>query len=471
MRRGYYGDRSEDRVYRRRWHHDRGLGARNRGDAHAKCKCSSSCRLSALSRFLKSSLTEAAAQVVVRNISLENNHRQGMSVISAVGLLVEDTVFRGTNGTAPEAGVDIEPDNPKSTLVDVVFRRCHAIDNNGCGFQMNLYKLEHAFDAPMSILFEDCHAAWSVGYPFESPFANRHNVREAEGSGYLVGGPRAAGSVTVRGGTVRGSAGAGIDIENKRESGPTITFADVTLINVARVDDGFSQPWMRAAPILLLTEEGGLGGIWFESVRVIDDRPRPFLRWEQLPCKQQGPCGNGSADIRGDIAVEWLSTDRQCMPSLLDNGSAWVGPGPLRNLSIACDQHNASEVLGMDGVSLRGSSQRTSRAPPIKIDERSATALNWSHFAHFSWRARVTGISDKRPIPNTTWFVIAGNTTGANGSAWTSPMTFNNVSIARAAGAHTNMVLLAGKGSYDAVAADTFDFLSFAFVQGVIHQT
>ena len=145
--------------------------------------------------------------------------------------------------------------------------------------------------------------------------------------------------------------------------------------------------------------------------------------------------------------------------------------GPLRNLSIACDQHNASEVLGMDGVSLRGSSQRTSRAPPIKIDERSATALNWSHFAHFSWRARVTGISDKRPIPNTTWFVIAGNTTGANGSAWTSPMTFNNVSIARAAGAHTNMVLLAGKGSYDAVAADTFDFLSFAFVQGVIHQT
>ena len=68
--------------------------------------------------------------MVVRNVSLENNHRQGMvstatvgpshlatrssdadrccqqSVISAVGLLVEDTVFRDTNGTAPEAGVE-----------------------------------------------------------------------------------------------------------------------------------------------------------------------------------------------------------------------------------------------------------------------------------------------------------------------------------------------------------------------------
>ena len=64
----------------------------------------------------------------MRNVSLENNHRQGMvstatvvhlatrssdadsccqqSVISAVGLLVEDTVFRDTNGTSPEAGVE-----------------------------------------------------------------------------------------------------------------------------------------------------------------------------------------------------------------------------------------------------------------------------------------------------------------------------------------------------------------------------
>ena len=101
-----------------------------------------------------------------------------------------------------EPPCSIEPDNPKSTLVDVVFRRCHAIDNNGCGFQMNIGKLEHAWDAPMTILFEDCHVEWSPGYPFESPFY--------DGSGYMVGSPRAAGSVTVRGGTVRGSAGAGI---------------------------------------------------------------------------------------------------------------------------------------------------------------------------------------------------------------------------------------------------------------------
>ena len=136
---------------------------------------------------------------------------------------------------------------------------------------MNIGKLEHAWDAPMTILFEDCHVEWSPGYPFESP--------HYDGSGYIVANPRAAGSVTVRGGSVRGSAGAGIEIYNKVESGPTVTFADVTLHKVARVDDGFKQPWMHVAPIMFMTDEGGMGGIWFESVRVIDDRPRPFLRW------------------------------------------------------------------------------------------------------------------------------------------------------------------------------------------------
>ena len=45
--------------------------------------------------------------VVIQGVELSNNHRQGISVISAVGLLVEDSIMRGTNGTAPEAGVGV----------------------------------------------------------------------------------------------------------------------------------------------------------------------------------------------------------------------------------------------------------------------------------------------------------------------------------------------------------------------------
>ena len=57
--------------------------------------------------------------------------------------------------------MDIEPDDALSILVDVVFRRCQFIDNNGAGVIIDAAKLDHDVDAPVSILFEDCAVSWS----------------------------------------------------------------------------------------------------------------------------------------------------------------------------------------------------------------------------------------------------------------------------------------------------------------------
>ena len=43
-------------------------------------------------------------EVWLKDLVLRDNNRQGMSVISALGLLVEDTIFSRTNGTDPSAG-------------------------------------------------------------------------------------------------------------------------------------------------------------------------------------------------------------------------------------------------------------------------------------------------------------------------------------------------------------------------------
>ena len=100
-----------------------------------------------------------------------------------------------------------------------------------------------------------------------------------------------------------------------------------------------------------------------------------------------------------------------------------------------------------------------------------STALNYSHFPHFSWRARVVGISDGRPVPNTTSFTIAGNTTSANGSAWSPPMLFDNASVANAAGSYSNKILLAGPTGYIALAGGRFDFLNFGLEAGDVGAT
>ncbi len=53
-----------------------------------------------------------AKDITIRGCVFDRHHRQGMSVISAENLLVEDCTFSNISGTAPSDGVDIEPNKP-----------------------------------------------------------------------------------------------------------------------------------------------------------------------------------------------------------------------------------------------------------------------------------------------------------------------------------------------------------------------
>ena len=95
--------------------------------------------------------------VTIRGVVCDDNHRQGMSVISAQNLLVEDSVFSNTRGTAPEAGIDFEADSAEQRFVNCVVRNC--VFENNHGNQMLVYcKPLSAQTEPLSILFENCVA-------------------------------------------------------------------------------------------------------------------------------------------------------------------------------------------------------------------------------------------------------------------------------------------------------------------------
>eukprot|EP01048_Picozoa_sp_COSAG05_P002002 COSAG05_NODE_74_length_21769_cov_194.316290_18_plen_348_part_00 len=74
---------------------------------------------------------DQATNTTVRNVDMSANYRQGMSVIAANGLLVEDCLMRGTNGTNPQAGLDIEPNRPSDELVNLTFSRVSFFNNSG----------------------------------------------------------------------------------------------------------------------------------------------------------------------------------------------------------------------------------------------------------------------------------------------------------------------------------------------------
>ena len=93
-----------------------------------------------------------------------------MSVIGVRNLLVERTIFNATNGTAPQAGVDLEPDDPHQELTNVTFKDCISVGNSGSGWQFYLRKFDHSTN-PFSIVLDNftvvsagtnCFSLWEV---------------------------------------------------------------------------------------------------------------------------------------------------------------------------------------------------------------------------------------------------------------------------------------------------------------------
>ena len=93
----------------------------------------------------------------IKDVVCDGNYRQGISVITAENLLIENTVLKNTGGTAPQAGIDFEPNHSTERLVNCVMRNCIAENNNGCGFVFYLPNLTRQ-SAPISIRMENCVA-------------------------------------------------------------------------------------------------------------------------------------------------------------------------------------------------------------------------------------------------------------------------------------------------------------------------
>ncbi|MCI5779239.1 MAG: right-handed parallel beta-helix repeat-containing protein [Lentisphaeria bacterium] len=96
--------------------------------------------------------------VKVKNILCDENHRQGMSIISGKNILVEDSVFTRTSGTSPQSGLDIEPNRPGEVLSNIVFRNCRFTDNVRWGILMAPARFESESAGEMTIRFENCVA-------------------------------------------------------------------------------------------------------------------------------------------------------------------------------------------------------------------------------------------------------------------------------------------------------------------------
>jgi hypothetical protein len=194
--------------------------------------------------------------VEIRDVVCDRNYRQGIRVISAKNLLIENTVLRNTTGTPPMAGIDFEPNHSSEMLVNCVMRTCLIEGNSGDGFLLALHNLTDQ-SQPISIRIENCR---SVG--------NRNGFRLNTGNG----GPRTCvpGSIEVVDCHFETSEQAGILVSNKTPEGCSLMFRTCRVVEPASDQVGLS-------PIMFATSSDStlnVGGVEFTDVVISNSRDR-----------------------------------------------------------------------------------------------------------------------------------------------------------------------------------------------------
>jgi uncharacterized repeat protein (TIGR02543 family) len=81
--------------------------------------------------------TAQCTNIQLTNLTGDNNRRDGLSIIHADNVVVDNCVFKNSHGQAPEAGIDIEP-NANNTVNNVTIKNSDILNNGESG--ITLYK-------------------------------------------------------------------------------------------------------------------------------------------------------------------------------------------------------------------------------------------------------------------------------------------------------------------------------------------
>jgi len=215
--------------------------------------------------YLGPGSNDAPAQdVAVCKVSADHNRRQGMSIVHATNVVVERSSFTHTVGTAPQAGIDVEPDAGNRTehilIRDCYFSgNCTGVDvadpaaagsHTDCVLESST--VENSFcvgvqvNAGSGVVLRDnairLSAAFGVLLQGRDAVVLEHNViDENVGGGIRITHPAQTGGALpylLRENRILRNIGPGIEVD--RVNGTTIIDNDV----VANQDRGI---WLRAA--------------------------------------------------------------------------------------------------------------------------------------------------------------------------------------------------------------------------------
>ncbi|MFC1508964.1 right-handed parallel beta-helix repeat-containing protein [Candidatus Omnitrophota bacterium] len=197
--------------------------------------------------------TPCSHNITIRNVICDGNLRQGISIISADSLLIENCLLTNTKGTSPAAGIDMEPNHSYQRLSNIVVSNCRFIDNDGGGI---LHYLGHftTESEEVSILYDNCY------------------ITSSTGAGIIMGGGRDGGPqglIEFRNCQVENIPDAGLWIFDKSADSVSLRMDSCTWKNVATGIDS-ADGLKRFVPAVFLKDPSKPSPIWFFAGVVAD---------------------------------------------------------------------------------------------------------------------------------------------------------------------------------------------------------
>src|SRR5690606_12982036 len=81
---------------------------------------------------------DSPTDVTITNVVCDDNRRQGISGVAGNSVVIFNSRFTNTDGTPPQAGIDIEP-NQYQTVEGVTIDSCYFEGNTGSGVEVAAY--------------------------------------------------------------------------------------------------------------------------------------------------------------------------------------------------------------------------------------------------------------------------------------------------------------------------------------------
>ncbi|WLT31190.1 right-handed parallel beta-helix repeat-containing protein [Geothrix sp. PMB-07] len=178
-------------------------------------------------------VSDDCSNITVSSVVCDNNRRQGMSITSVKGMLVQNSTFSNTHGTNPQCGIDIEP-NAGQACYDVHVTGCTFFGNVGGGFQQGASDADYTYTFTTGTILENCEFYGNGGAGYHDggiAFSDCDNniIRNNNIHNNLDGGIKIyqhATNVTVTGNTVVNNTGWGVSLSSC--SGSVVTGNTVT---------------------------------------------------------------------------------------------------------------------------------------------------------------------------------------------------------------------------------------------------